>query len=346
MELVRFEHKEYLWGLLILLPLILLWILAAIQKKRKLKSAGDIELLNKLFKDKFLPFERWKNLLVLLSIALLILSLANLQFGASMEKVKREGVDLVIALDVSNSMLAEDVVPNRLEKTKQLIYRLIDNLSNDRIGLIIFAGRAYVQMPLTIDYAAAKMFISNVSPSLVPTQGTAIGEAIQMAEQLFEQGEKKYKTLVIFSDGENHEGNAIEEARNSRKKGTIIHTIGVGTVKGAPIPVYRGNRIIDYRRDKNDQIILTRMNENMLQQIALEGGGKYFRLSSSENTIKELVKQIERQEKKEIDTRVVTDYNSKYQIFLGLALFFLCLEFILPLKKVSWLDWLNFNRKK
>lgn len=268
-------------------------------------------------------------MLIVLVFILTVLGLANLQFGSRIEDVKSEGVDVVLALDLSNSMMAEDVKPNRMERSKQFLYRLLNKLSNDRVGIIIFAGNAYIQMPLTIDYGAAKLFLTNLNTEIVPTQGTAIGEAIELSGELFESKSNKYKTLVILSDGENHEGNAIELAEKLAEQGVIIHTVGIGTSKGAPIPIYRGKQQVDFQRDKEGSIILSKINEIMLQEIASVGNGEYFRITNRGDDLNELMDAIASQEKKEIETHQVTEYSSKFQYFLALALILAVLEFAL-----------------
>ncbi len=329
MDLVRFEHTDILFALFSLLFLLFLFLHRMNWARKVLKSIGDEQLVLKLVKNK--PRYKYQIKFILFSFALasLILAMANLQFGSKVEKMKRKGIDLVIALDLSRSMLAEDITPNRLEKSKQFIYRLIDKLEGDRIGIIVFAGNAYVQMPVTIDHTAAKLFLSNVNTSLLPTQGTAIGDAIDLSHEMFESGDKKHRTLLIISDGENHEGDAYESAKSAAKEGLMIYTVGIGTLKGAPVPIYHNNRQVDYQRDKNNSIILSKLNESMLQEIAVLGHGEYFRITNSGDDLRDLIKSINKQEKKEIDSKVVSNYKSQFQFFLVLALVFLLVDFII-----------------
>jgi Ca-activated chloride channel family protein len=329
MDLVRFEHSEVLYALFVLLVLVLVFVSRMLWARKMMKKIGDQQLVMKLMKNRPRYKYQVKFILYSLALASLILALANLQFGSKVEKMKRKGIDLVIALDLSKSMLAEDITPNRLERSRQFIYRLIDKLEGDRVGIIVFAGNAYVQMPLTVDHTAAKMFLSNVKTSLLPTQGTAIGDAIDLSLEMFESGDKKHRTLLIISDGENHEGDAIESAKNAGKEGVIIHSVGIGTLKGGPIPVYVNGIQVDYKRDHENSIVLSKLNEQMLQEVAAHANGEYFRITNSGDDLRDIIKQINKQEEKEYDAKVVTDYKSQFQLFLLLALLFLLVDFFI-----------------
>ncbi len=260
-------------------------------KKKSLKDFGDISLIKNLIPDlpKYKPAVKFFTSLVI--IILVIFGLANLQVGSKLEEVKREGVDIIIAIDVSNSMKAEDIKPNRLESTKQAVSRLIDKLQNDRIGLIVFAGDAYLQLPLTPDYSAAKLFLSTIETDIVPIQGTAVGAAIRLAKKSFIQGEQKHKVIVIVTDGENHEDDAIGEAKSATEEGIIIHTIGMGSPLGAPIPVYHYDTQVGYRKDKSGNIILTKLDEAALQQIAAAGNGKYIQATNRQDELEIILKE-------------------------------------------------------
>jgi Ca-activated chloride channel family protein len=329
MNLVRFENIDILFALFALLILLFVFLAKMRWAKKVLRSIGEEKLILKLIRNKPLYKYQIKFILFSLALASLIIAMANLQFGSKVEKVKRKGIDLVIALDLSKSMLAEDITPNRLERSKQFIYRLIDKLEGDRIGILVFAGNAYVQMPMTIDHSAAKLLLSNLNTSLLPTQGTAIGDAIDLSVEMFEAGDKKHSTLLIISDGENHEGDAYESAKAAEKEGIVIHTVGIGTLKGAPVPIYYNNRQVDYQRDKQNSIILSKLNESMLQEIAAFGDGEYYRITNSGDDLRELIKTINRQEEKEFDAKVITDYKSQFQIFLALALLLLIIDFFI-----------------
>jgi len=340
----RFENIEYLYALLAIPVLaVLFWIWMG-WRKIAAKRFGERRLINQLTVD----LSRYKHITKFVFIALafsfLIVGLMNPQIGSKMEKVKRQGVDVVIAIDVSKSMMAEDVKPNRLERTKQYVSRLISKLQNDRVGLIVFAGRAYLQMPLTVDYAAAKMFLSTMNTEMVPTQGTAIGASITQAIQAFKAGEQKHKVLVIITDGENHQDDAIELAKEAAKEGVVIHTIGVGSVNGAPIPIYRRNIQVDFKRDKEGNVVLSKLNEIMLNQLALTANGQYWHLTSSQDDLEGLVKAIASMEKKDFEERIFTDYEDKFQFFLAIGLALLTLEFFISERKSKWLSRISIKK--
>jgi Ca-activated chloride channel family protein len=271
----------------------------------------------------------------------LVIAIANPQIGTKYEKVKRSGVDVMIALDVSKSMLAEDIKPSRLDRSKQFISRFIERLQNDRIGLIVFAGKAYLQMPITIDYSAAKLFLRNINTEMVPTQGTAIAEAIQLAINAFDAKDKKHKVLVIITDGENHEGNVLEMAEEATQQGIVIYTVGVGSPKGAPIPIYRNGIQADFKRDKEGNIILSKLNETALQQLAVKGDGKYFRLSAGSQEIESIISEISGMEKKDFEESIFTDYEDQFQYFILLSIVLLVIEFFISERKSLW--WKNIN---
>ncbi len=334
--MIKFQHAEYLWWLIGLLPLTALFIWYWYWRVKAMKRLGDAHLVQQLSPER----ARFKLVIkfILLSLASvsIILGLANLQVGTKYEKVKRSGVDIIIALDVSKSMLAEDLKPNRLERAKQFISRIIDRMQNDRIGLIVFAGRAYLQMPVTIDYGAAKLFLKNINTDIVPVQGTAIDEAISLAMNAFEKEDKKNKVLIIISDGEHHEGDAMEMAELAAKEGITIFTLGVGSPKGAPIPEYRGKVQADFKRDGDGNIVLTKLNETMLQQIAVKGNGQYFRMASGSQEMDAIMNEIAGMEKKDFEERVFTDYEDQFQYFLALALLLLTAEYFITEKRSTW----------
>ena len=279
-----------------------------------------------------------KFILILIAWSALVIGLANPRLGTKLENVKREGVDVVIALDVSKSMLAEDIKPNRLTRAKRFVQLLIDEMESDRIALIIFAGNAYLQMPLTVDHSAARMFLSNVNTDLVPTQGTAIGDAIEKAQESFESGEENHKALIIITDGENHESDAVEMAETAADDGVVIHTIGIGTPQGAPIPVYRRGVEAAYKLDKQGSIVLSKLNERILQQIALVSGGDYYRMTSGNDQVLKIMNRISSMEKKTFEELVFTEYDDKFQIPLAIALLFLILELFVSDRRSKWIS--------
>jgi Ca-activated chloride channel family protein len=278
-----------------------------------------------------------KHILFILSITLLIIGLSNPQIGTKMEEVKREGVDLMIAIDLSYSMMAQDIKPNRLERAKQAISRLIDKLEGDRIGLVVFAGEAYVQLPITTDYSAAKLFLSTVNTSIVPTQGTKIGNAIDLCVKSFDNENTQSKAIIIITDGETHDEEAISSAKLAQENGIYIHTLGMGLTKGGPIPIYnKYGSTSEFRKDREGNTIITKLNEPMLQEIAQVGMGTYVRANNSKSGLSILFDEINKMEKKEIGTMIFTDYKDRFQIFIGMSLFLLILNIFLLQRKTSW----------
>lgn len=298
-----------------------------------MKKFGDMQVISRLFKDVSRAKQATKFIFMLVALCCLIFALARPQLGTKLEEVKREGVDVVIALDVSNSMNAEDIRPNRLERSKQAIYRLIDQLRGDRIGMIVFAGQAYVQLPITTDYGAAKLFLSTVNTGMVPSQGTAIGAAIEMGVRSIGDSARTNSTIIVITDGENHEDDAVEAAREASKKGIIVHTIGMGSAEGSPVPVYKSGNRAGFLEDKSGSTVISKLDADMLQQIADAGKGKFVRASNSDDGIALILNEIDAMQKKEFASKLFTGYEDQYQYFLAFALLFLILELILSEKK-------------
>ena len=337
----RFAHPEYLYALIIIPVILLSFLLMQDWKKRVRRKIGEQVLMDKLSSGFSTSKPILKIVLALLGLTFLIIACANPQLGTRLEEVKREGVDIIIALDVSNSMKAEDIRPNRLERSKQAISRLIDKLQNDRIGMIVFAGKAYVQLPITTDYAAAKLFLSTIETDLVPTQGTCIGCAIDLAEESFVGNENKHKALVIITDGENHEEDAVESAKKANEKGIIIHTIGMGSIDGAPIPLYSNGRQIDFQKDNNGSTVITKLESLTLQQIAAEGKGVFVRATNSDDGLSTILGQINKMEKKSFGTKQFTGFEDRFQYFLAAGLFLLLLEFSISERRSKFIQRLN-----
>lgn len=286
-----------------------------------------------------------KFVIVILAAFFLIVGLIDPQVGSKLEKVKREGIDLYLVLDVSNSMLAEDIKPNRLERSKLAISTLVDKLQGDRVGIIIFAGNAYKQLPLTTDYSAAKLFLSAVDTKIVPTQGTAIGEAIEMATVSFGETEHN-KAIIVITDGENHEDDAIEAAKQANDLGINVFTIGMGLPEGAPIPLYNSyGTQTGFKKDKQNTTVITKLNEDMLRQIAAAGGGAYARANNASTGLKRIFDDINAIDKKEIETRQFTDYEDRFQIFLGIAIILLIIELLVADRKTRWASKFDFFGK-
>ncbi len=343
--MLRYEHIEYLNFLFGIPVLILAILLYSKWKKNALALFGDSRLVNELLHSFSKRRSQIKNILTILIFTLLIIAIANPQIGTKMEEVKREGVDLIIAIDLSNSMLAEDIKPNRLERAKQAISKLIDNLEGDRIGLIVFAGEAYVQLPITTDYSAAKLFLATVNTDIVPTQGTEIAKAIDLSIKSFDIENGQNKAIIIITDGENHDEEAIKSAEKANEVGIFVHTLGMGLSIGAPIPIYNQNRIqTGYRKDKEGNTVVSKLNENLLMQIAKAGKGTYVRANNSESGLPTLFTEINKMEKKEIGTMIFTEYKDRFQWFMGLALLFLILDLMLLPRENKWSNRINFYK--
>lgn len=341
----RFENIEYLYGLLGIPLFIILFVLYRIWRKKVLRQFGEAGVIGRLMPEVSESRPVVKFLILMVAWVFLVIGLANPQIGSRLEKVERRGADLMIALDVSNSMLAEDIRPNRLTRSTQAISKLIDKLEGDRIGIVVFAGKAYMQLPITTDYSAAKMFLSTISTGMVPTQGTAISEAIEMGTGSFKEDDRS-KALIIITDGEDHEGDAIEAARAAAEKGIRIYTIGMGSPDGTPIPLYdaSGNQL-GFRKDKQGQTVISRLNETILQQIASAGDGIYIRATTSSDGLNRIFEEINQLEKAEIETQMFSEYEDRFQYFLAIAILLLVVEFLIQEKRSRWADKIKlFNR--
>jgi Ca-activated chloride channel family protein len=337
----RFENPEYL-NLLWLIPIIIL-LLFWLNKRRKklLNEFSDINLHNSIISDHSNAKTKIKSAIVTLALALLILAAANPQVGTKLQEVKQTGIDVFICLDVSLSMSAEDIKPNRLEKAKYQISNLIQKLKGDRIGLIIFAGQAYIQFPLTTDYSAANLFLNAVDFNSVPQQGTAIAAAINMAAQSFDTASTQ-KAIVIITDGEDHEGDIESAVENAVDKGIKIYAIGLGSPDGVPIPVYdeRGN-LRGFKTDNQGNTVLTKLNEEILKEIASKGDGAYYRGNNYEDYLDKIYSDLSQLEKSEYGTKKVTDYESRYYYLLIPALLLLIIEFFISERKSPFFVRLN-----
>jgi Ca-activated chloride channel family protein len=332
MQLFRFANPEYLYLLLLLPVMIALFIVNEFRRRNSLKKLGESSLIGKLMPEISRIRPVIKLLFQILALSAAILMLARPQFGSRIEEVKKQGIEVIIALDVSNSMLAEDIQPNRLTRAKQAISKLVDNLENDKIGLIVFAGDAYTQIPITTDYVSAKMFLSTINPDMVPKQGTAIGAAIDLASRSFTPGEGKSKAIIIITDGENHEDDPVASAEKASKAGIIIHTIGIGSSEGVPVPVGSGGKR-DYLKDADGSTVITKLDEEILKKIAVSAGGNYIRASSSNIGLDEIFSDIRKMKKDDLESTMYTEYNDQFQIFAAVALFFLILDLIIMERK-------------
>jgi Ca-activated chloride channel family protein len=340
--MIKFANNEYTILLVALLLFIVFFVIYRSWLKKAFQRFGDKNTVLGLIPEYSKSKPVFKLILVLIATLALVVGIIDPQVGSKLEKVKREGIDLYLVLDVSNSMLAEDIKPNRLERSKMAISSLIDNLQGDRVGIIIFAGNAYKQLPLTTDYSAARLFLSAVDTKIVPTQGTAIGEAIDMATVSFGETDHN-KAIVVITDGENHEDDAIEAAKTAHDLGINVYTIGMGLPEGAPIPIYNqyGSQT-GYKKDRSNTTVITKLNEDMLRQIAAAGGGAYARANNASTGLKRIFDDINEIDKKEIETRQFTDYEDRFQIFLGIAIVFLLIELLIANRKTRWTSKFDF----
>lgn len=341
MGVFRFEHTEYLYALLLIPAFIILFIWLMYWRKIALKRFGEWRMVQRLIPTISGSRMIFKFILIMIGYALLVIGIANPQTGSKLVEGERKGIDIMIALDVSNSMLAEDIQPNRLERAKQSISKLIDKLGNDRIGIIVFAGNAYMQLPITTDYSAAKMFLETINTRIVPTQGTAIGEAIDMAIGSFDN-ETHSRAIIIITDGENHEDEPMKSANNASDQGIYVYTIGMGLPEGAPIPEFNEyNRRIGYKKDRQGSTVVTKLNESMLQQIASAGNGVYVRANNSSSGLKTVFDEINKLEKTEFESKMFSDYEDRFQYFIALSLIFIILELFIFERKSKWLSKIN-----
>ncbi len=332
MQLFRFANPDFLYLLLLLPVLVFVFVYNELRRRKALSRLGEIKLVTTLIPESSPERHIVKFILQFLASAALIILLARPQFGSKLEDVKREGVEVIIALDVSNSMLAEDIQPNRITRAKQAISRLVDNLEDDRIGLIVFAGDAYTQIPVTSDYVSAKMFLSTISPAMVPRQGTMIGAAINLGIRSFTPGDDKSKAMIIITDGENHEDDPVSSASEAAGSGIVIHTIGIGSADGVPIPVLSSGRR-DYLKDIEGNTVITRLDEDILRKISEAGNGSYVRASNSNLGLEEIFSQIRKMKKQEIESTVYTEYDDQFQIFAAIVLLLLFADFLIMERK-------------
>ncbi|WP_446788106.1 vWA domain-containing protein [Macellibacteroides fermentans] len=322
----RFANPEFLYLLFILPVLLAVYVYAYLQKRKAIKRLGNPEILSQLMpevspKRQFLKF--W---FIFGAVAAIIFVIAGPQFGSKLETVKRQGVEIMVCLDVSNSMLAEDVSPNRLEKSKQMLSKLTDGFTDDKVGLIVFAGDAFTQLPITSDYISAKMFLTSINPSMVSAQGTSIGAAINLAARSFTPNETSDKTIVLITDGENHEDDAIGAASAAAEKGIRVNIVGIGLPKGGPIPLQGTN---NYMKDKDGNVVITMLNEQMCQEIAAAGKGMYVRADNTNSALKALQKEIDKMKKTELDSKVYSEYDEQFQLVAWIALFLLIVELLI-----------------
>ncbi len=330
--MLPFEYKDLLWLLLILPILIAIYFIALYKKKKVFKSIGDEALVKELTSKFDISSFPQKFLLVFLAMAFLLVSIANLRTKTSGEKISRNGIDVMIAIDVSKSMLAKDVQPNRLERAKQLLNKLIDKLNNDRIGIIVFAGKAYLQMPLTADHSATKMYLAAATTETVPTQGTVIGDALKMCFASFNAKEKKYKAVVLISDGEDHDETALKIAEQMAQEGIVINTVGIGSPQGSTIVDETTN---EEKKDNQGNTVITKLNEQELMDIAKKGNGQYQLFTNTESVVSTLYNQLSTLDSRNVSDDTLVNYKSWFQYLLGVALLLLIVELFISESKIK-----------
>ena len=326
----KFAYPNALFLYIPLLLIVGIYLYACYKRRSDIRKYGSPELLGAMMPEasRFRP--QLKFWLTFAALCFMVLLLARPQFGTKVETVKRQGIETVIALDISNSMMAQDVAPNRLERSKNIISRLVDEFEDDKIGLIVFAGDAFIQLPITNDFISAKLFLESISPSLITRQGTNIKAAIDMATRSFTPREGVGKAIIIITDGENHEGGAIEAAKAAAEKGMMVYVMGVGSPEGAHIPGERSN---DFRRDKEGNVIVTKLNEQMCQEIAAAGNGVYIRIDNTSNAQKILQKEVDKLAKADLDTAVYSEHDEQFQVMAWIAFVLLLIEMLLMVKK-------------
>jgi Ca-activated chloride channel homolog len=341
------EEKWYLYFLVALPVMALLFLYIQFWKRKKQREFGDLDLIKKLSPERSVFKPALKLAIVLLALACLIIGLVNPKIGTKMETVKREGIDIIFAVDVSKSMLAEDVAPSRLEKGKQLVSQIINNLGNDRIGIIAYSGSAFPVLPITTDYSVAKMFLQGMNPGMVSAQGTSIDQAITLATTFIDKKDKTNKLLIIITDGEDHSDSAQEAAEEAKKAGLKIMTIGVGTEKGGTIPLKRNGIVESFQRDQNGEVVITKRNAEVLKAIAKSSGGGYVDGNSTKAVLDYLKNALDNIQKTEFESTQMADFKSQFQWFLGFGFFLLLLDVFLLEKKTKWVKKMNlFNEKE
>lgn len=340
----QLEEKIWFWALLIIPVIVVFFLLLLLWKKQTQKKFADKALLNRLSPNQSVFKSVLKIIVLSLAFASLAIALVNPKIGTKLETVKREGVDIVFAIDVSKSMLAEDIKPNRLEKSKQLVSQIINNLGSDRVGIIAYAGKAFPQLPITTDYSAAKLFLQNMNTDMLSSQGTAINEAILLAKTYYDDDEQTNRVLVIISDGEDHSEAAVQVAEQASQEGIKIFTIGVGEAKGGPIPLKRNGIVTGYKKDSQGETVITRLDETTLKNIAAQANGQYIQGRTTDKVVNQMKDILNKMDKTEFEAKQIADFKDQFQWFLGLAILLFFIDIFLLERKTAWLKKLNlFN---
>jgi Ca-activated chloride channel family protein len=340
------EEKGYLYLLAIIPLLVLLFLYVQFWKRKKQREFGDLDLVRKLSPQRSVFKPTLKFILLILALVGLILGLVNPKIGTKMETIKREGIDIVFAIDVSKSMLAEDVAPNRLEKSKQIVSQIINQLGNDRIGIVAYAGSAFPVLPITTDYSVSKMFLQSMNTTMVSSQGTSLDDAIKLSSTYFDKGNKTSKLLILISDGEDHSEGATDAAAEANKNGMKIITIGVGTEKGGPIPMKQNGVVQSFKRDNNNEVVITKLNQESLKEIAKATKGGYVSGNSTKEVLAYVKKALDNIQKTEFEATQMADFESQFQWFLGIAFSLLFLDIFFLDRRTNWITKLNlFNEK-
>ena len=344
---MELDEIKYLYLLFVLPLVVVLFLFNLYWKRKKKKEFGDLELIKKLSPESSVFKPVFKLVVIILALVGLIFGLVNPKIGTKMETVKREGIDIVFAMDVSKSMLAEDVAPSRLEKSKQIVSQIINQLGNDRIGIVAYAGSAFPVLPITTDYSVAKMFLQSMNTEMVSSQGTSLDEAIKLSSTYFDDKSKTSKLLILISDGEDHSEGAQAAAEEANKQGMRIITIGIGTEKGGTIPLKKNGIVESYQRDNNDEVVVTKLNRASLETIAKATKGGYINGNNTKEVIAYIKNTLDKIQKTEFESTQMADFQSQFQWFLGFAFVLLFLDLFLLEKKTSWVKKLNlFNEEK
>lgn len=339
---MEFHNPKWVWAFTVIPMIALIYLMVIREKNAKLKLLAVPHLISLLVPDISSTRSVLRFLLLRYGIAFLILALIDPKVGTKLQEVSTEGVDVMIALDVSNSMKAEDLSPNRLDLSKLSIERLINRMTGDRLGIVVFAGDAYVQLPITSDYEAAKLFLGGIDTDIVSNQGTAIGTAIDLCRESFDPKSESGKAIIIITDGENHEDNAIASAARAQEIGIVVHAIGMGTPEGSPIPIYnRYGKRTGFQKDRNGNTVVTALNENMLRKVVEAGSGVFIRANTSSVGLNSLMKQLKSMEQGEAEMLMFSEYAHRFQFFLAIGLFFILLEATISKKKKKWSEALN-----